>query len=469
MPKGSWDAKDVPTLAGVYNRFLTKAMETITGGTHGVLAMPIKANWGEIGVVTEIESLSDLVDNFGSDIIYSGYKLGRLALLGKPQKLMLYRVADSSASYGSVALKNTEASAADVITIQTKYKSSRNFSITVSSNILDENCIDIILYEGTTEIYRIEQIENNLDTIVSTINLNFDEISATKIVGATGTLATVVNAKLTQGNDGCSNVQVAEYEAAMNEFAKYNIDGFVLDGVTDRSIQTAALNWANELKTNGTDVLVFVGGNGTIAEANSASLTFDDSNITNVGVGCTYEGISYTAAEVAVYVAALQLGLNIKDSLCYRETIFDDVLTKLDKKELKEAGKKGTLVLIKEDGKVVILDDKNTYTSYTEKKNENFGEIRCVRFINIVNQDTLVKNKEYVGKITNLDGDELIVICALKKYFEALEAAKIVTDFIVAVDDTISSELLTDDALFWKWDAKYVKVKKRIFGTGYIR
>ena len=103
----------------------------------------------------------------------------------------------------------------------------------------------------------------------------------------------------------------------MRELGKYNIDGFTLDGVADRSIQTALKEWAQELKENGSDVLVFVGGDSTIAEANSASLNFDDSNITNVGTGCSYQGINYTAAEVAVYVAALTLGLTIKESLCY--------------------------------------------------------------------------------------------------------------------------------------------------------
>ena len=467
MPKGTWSEKNKPTLAGIYNRFLTKAKETITGGTHGVLGMPVKANWGEIGKVIEVNSFADLAEIFGKDSTYSAYKLGRLAFLGKPEKLLLYRVADESAAYGTVSLQNTESS--DAITLKTKYKSSRNFNITSAANIVDDGAIDIVLYEGTVELNRVEQVENNLDKIIEAINLNFEEIVATKASNATGKLATVTNVKFTSGNDGCSAITVEHYTKAMRELSKYNIDGFTLDGVADRSIQTALKEWAQELKENGSDVLVFVGGDSTIAEANSASLNFDDSNITNVGTGCTYQGINYTAAEVAVYVAALVLGLTIKESLCYRKTIFDDVTTKLERKEMKQALAKGTLVLIKEDDDVIILDDKNTYTSYTETKNDVFGEIRGQRFVNIVNQDTLVKNKDFIGNITDSEDDKITLICALKKYFETLEKEKVLTDFIVEIDDSIPESLREDDAIFWRWDAKYVKVKKRIFGTGYIR
>ena len=467
MPKGTWSEKNKPTLAGIYNRFLTKAKETITGGKHGVLGMPVKANWGEIGKVIEVNSFADLAEIFGKDATYSAYKLGRLAFLGKPEKLLLYRVADESAAYGTVSLQNVESS--DAITLKTKYKSSRNFNITIAANIVDDGAIDIVLYEGTVELNRVEQVKNNLDKVVEAINLNFEEIVATKASNATGKLATVTNVRFAGGNDGCSGITVEHYTKAMRELGKYNIDGFTLDGVADRSIQTALKEWAQELKENGSDVLVFVGGDSTIAEANSASLSFDDSNITNVGTGCSYQGIDYTAAEVAVYVAALVLGLTIKESLCYRKTIFDDVTTKLERKEMKQALAKGTLVLIKEDDDVIILDDKNTYTSYTESKNEVFGEIRGQRFVNIVNQDTLVKNKDFIGNITDSEDDKITLICALKKYFETLEKEKVLTDFVVEIDDSIPESLREDDSICWRWDAKYVKVKKRIFGTGYIR
>ena len=469
MPKGLWDEKNISRLPGSYNRFLTKAYETIKGGNHGVLAMPIKADWGKTGEVVEITSLAELKENFGEDFDFSSYKLGRIALLGKPEKLLLYRVVDQNAHVGSVNLQNDEETPKDVIALKTKYKSSRPFNITVLNNISDENSIDLILYDGTTEINRIEQVANNVDSVVEAINLSMDEITATKIEGASGGLAIVSNVTFTGGNDGCSEIKLEQYLEALNEFKKYNFDGFVLDGVTDREIQNVCKSFILQLKENGTDVIGFFGGDDDINEANSASLNFNNENIVNVGIPCTYEGRYYSAAEVAVYIAALTLSLNLKESLCYRETIFDDVFVKLDKKQMLNATKKGTLILVKEDDKVIILDDKNTYTTYTEKKGEVFGELRCTRFINIVNQDTLTNNKTSVGKITDDEDDKLTFICSLKKYFEAFQDAKLIRNFTVEIDEDIPEDLKSGDAIFWKWNADYVKVKKRIFGTGYIR
>ena len=57
----------------------------------------------------------------------------------------------------------------------------------------------------------------------------------------------------------------------------------------------------------------------------------------------------------------------------------------------------------------------------------------------------------------------------LKKYFEAFQDAKLIKNFTVEIDEDISEELKSNDTLFWRWDAEYVKVQKRIFGSGYIK
>ena len=92
-----------------------------------------------------------------------------------------------------------------------------------------------------------------------------------------------------------------------------------------------------------------------------------------------------------------------------------------------------------------------------------------ILLINVVNQDTLTNNKNFVGKITDDEDDKLTFICSLKKYFEAFQDAKLIRNFTVEIDKDIPEDLKSDDALFWRWDAEYVKVKKRIFGSGYIK
>ena len=93
MAKGTWNEKDRPSIPGFYNRFKTKAKEAVNG-LQGVLAMPVKANWGEVGKIVSITSLKELEDVFGKDSNYTAYKLGRLALLGNVKELLLYRLTD---------------------------------------------------------------------------------------------------------------------------------------------------------------------------------------------------------------------------------------------------------------------------------------------------------------------------------------------------------------------------------------
>ncbi len=69
---------------------------------------------------------------------YSAYKLGKLALLGNVKELLLYRLVDGKQKKGTLTLKDTtENSAKDVIKLETKYPTARNFNVTIKSNLVD--------------------------------------------------------------------------------------------------------------------------------------------------------------------------------------------------------------------------------------------------------------------------------------------------------------------------------------------
>lgn len=88
--------------------------------------------------------------------------------------------------------------------------------------------------------------------------------------------------------------------------------------------------------------------------------------------------------------------------------------------------------------------------------------------MNAVDGDTSLKRKEWIGKIPNDKTGQLVVICGLKQYFEVLEKEGVIEDFIVEINEELQ-EKAENDEFFWKWDAKYVNIMKRIYGTGYLR
>ena len=236
------------------------------------------------------------------------------------------------------------------------------------------------------------------------------------------------------------------------------------------ALQASVKAWIIKNKEDGNNIISFVGGLSaeTIEQANSKSKEFNHEDIVNVFGHGFYEGNEYSQAELAVYIAALATGKGLKDSICNEVTIFDDVQPRLSKSEIETALAAGTLVLAKDVDDVIVVDDVNTYKNYTDEKGEVFNSIRAVKFMNAVNRDTSLKRKDYVGKTSNNDTGRTLIICALKQYFETLYKAGVIgSDFTVQIDKELQATAASDE-FFWKWDAKYVDVIKRIYGTGNV-
>lgn len=468
---GKWNETNKPAEPGFYNRFKTIAENRIQSGTDGVHGMPIKANWGPIKTVTSIVGEPNLIKIFGQE--NTAYRLGRLALLGQPKELLLYRLVDGTEKEAALTLKNTAATPLDIIKIETKYPTTRAFNITIQTNIVDSAQKDLILYEGSKQLITISGLNGTPDEIVSAINSNTDNIYivASKTEGATGTLANIVNQPLTGGNDGTAAITNEEYLNAMTVFEGYDLDAFTLDGISDDSLIASAKTWTDTQKENGNDFQLFVGGSSdtTLDDANLKSKELNSFNVTNIGDALYFDDELYSPAEVAVYVAAFSIGLDLKDSACNKSTIFSKMKTKHGKAERTAALKSGTLIFDERDGSVVIVDDKNTFTNYEEENGEFLGYIRAVRFVNTVDKDTTVSGNKYIGNTLNDPTGQLSVISALKQYFERLALSQIIaTDFTVEINTALQATA-KDDEFFWKWNANYINVMKKIYGTGYIQ
>ncbi|WP_373845061.1 phage tail sheath C-terminal domain-containing protein, partial [Clostridium sp.] len=203
--------------------------------------------------------------------------------------------------------------------------------------------------------------------------------------------------------------------------------------------------------------------------ANTQSKAFNDECVVNIGNGGIYEGVTYTPAESACYVAGIIAAATMKESICNKETIFSDVYPKLSREQIEQCLKAGTLIFAG-DGiatNAIVVDDVNTLKSYGEDQSESLGYIRAVRFMHIVNEDTTITKRDYIGKTPNGDLGQKVVLSALKQYFETLQSDGVIGDFTVEVDTDLQANA-KDDEFYWKWSADYINVMKKIYGTGYI-
>ncbi|BAH07937.1 phage tail sheath family protein [Clostridium kluyveri] len=475
MASGYWSETDKPIRPGFYNRFKAIALSRIQQGKRGIIAMPVKANWGPVGTVISITSEKELITSFGDDVSYTAYRLGRLVLLGQPKELLLYRLADGNEKVSTITLKDTAEPSGDVLKINTKYPTTRKFNVTVRDNIVDSSKKDIILYDEATQIYSFTALSGTIQEMVESINSNEENlwINAEKIADGNGTLASILNQPLTGGNDGAAAITNDKYIDAMAAFEGVKFNGFVLDGIIDSALQTSVKSWVEKNRKNGKKIRAYAGGglDETINEANAKSRSFNYEGFCYIGaVGGVLDGITYTPAETACYIAALGEGQSLKESLCNAKTIFNNVTKNLTDEEIKSSLQAGTMILRYDNGEVVVEDDVNTLKSYGTDQSETLGYLRAIKFIDAVDEDTSsTGNQKYIGKIGNDRTGQVAVLASLKQYFETLNDSGLIdSNFTVEIDEELQANAKNDE-FFWMWDAKYINVMKRIYGTGYIR
>lgn len=470
MARGIWSDTDKPKAPGYYHRMQQLAQKTAKN-ISGVLAMPVKSNWGPVKEIVEITGETVLKNTFGNSMNFTAYKLGKLALLGEPEKLLLYRLADSTAEKGKATLKNAESSPEDVIEFETLYPSDRKFKLSVSKNIIDVANYDVNLYEESELIAQAEDIGGTLEEILTSINeSNIGKyVVGTLKEGATGTLEEVSSVEFTGGNNGNDGITNEDYLDAMEVFETYEIDGFTLDGVSDAALIQSVKTWANKCKKEGLDFLTFTSTNElTLNAANIKSKNYNDPIMQNgFARKLIYDGREYTIAEAMVYVAALALSKNLKGSICNAVTIFTDVQPRLSRTDIESALEAGTIVFtMTSSRKVVIVDDVNTYKNFEKEEDKVLGNIRAIRFINTVHKTCAIKAEDDdIGQVSGDDTGHTIILSGFKNFFDEWKKLGIISGYTVETDEERQKTAETDE-YFWKWSADYVNVTKRIYSTG---
>lgn len=477
MASGIWSKTDKPIRPGFYMNFIAAALASIQSGIRGVVAIPVKANWGAIKTVVEITDEQSLIDTYGEDIAspYTAYNCCHLVLLGKPKTLLGYRLADSSAAKGAITLK--DGAAASVLTLTTKYESSRAFKVTVRDNPVDSiNYRDIVLYEGTIQLYVFTfatgaSVVANAVTAINEDASN-DWITAASVAVGDGTLAAVASSAFSGGNDGTAAIANSDYTAAMTAFEAQGFNAFTLDGTTDAALQTLVAAWIARIRSEGKNVISYMGGTAAndadIATANTRSTTFNFEGVINVGDSGILDGVTYPSSMVACYIAGLAAGQALKESMTYAKTPFDDVSPRLTNNQVKSALKAGTLVLVHDGEKVVIEQGINTLTSYSADQNYAWSKIKVIKIMDAIATDTSkAAHNNYIGKVLNNADGQAALLSAIKAYFETLAPDLIDSDFTVQTDTDLMATAASDE-FFWTYAATAADSMEKIYGTGYI-
>ncbi|RDY70322.1 phage tail sheath protein [Halobacillus trueperi] len=473
---GTWSPSEDKVRAGFYMRFISAALARINGGERGVVTVPVKANWGPVEQVVDIESQKDLQDKFHTDDSeeFTAYKLIRLILLGEPSKVMAYRLVDGSEKVSSLTLKDNAATPADMITLSSAYPSTRPFNVTVRDNVVDpSNKQDIVLYEGTKQLYVFTVDRGSADDMVESINNDKDNmwITASKTNDGNGELTTIANADLTGGNAGTSGVTNEDYTDAMAAFETREFNAFAL-GAADEALQTSVRSWVSRLRDEGKKVIAYMGGSTTDDEDPNAgdtrSIGFNHEGVVNVTVSGKLDGVWHPSAEVACYVAGLASGQSLRESTTFAATPFEDVSPRLKNSQIKKAIQSGSFVMTHDGERVICERGVNTLTSLGEGQDNSWKKLKIIRIRDAIATDTTKTARDsYIGKVLNNADGQAALLSALKNYFETLSPELIAEGFVVEADEELNANAEADQ-FFWKYSAKEIDSMEEIYGTGHV-
>lgn len=480
MAGGNWTASNPPTLPGLYMNFVSSALATIQGGAQGVVAMPIKANWGPVGSFVTISNEQDLINNFTEDTTNSAsaYPSVYFALLGGANKVLAYRLTDGTDTKASVTLQS--ASSTNLVTATAVYTGTRanNFNITIQTNALDATKKDAILYEGTTKL-RTVTFDGTAAGLVSAWNGNNIHITMSKV--ADGSLNNVSNVALTGGTSGNSGVANTQYTAFLNVAETTNFNILSLDGVTDSATQTAVASWVQRVRGQGKGVQVVFGttsANDTASTVAASSVTaaagFNYEGVVYVGTGAILNGVSYTSAQIACYVAGLIAGQALSQSTTYAPTPFSDVTRRWTKTEQAQAITGGVFILIFDGSIVKPLMGVNTLTTLRTGQTNAFKKIRSIRVMDQINTDLQsTAEANYIGKVNNTDEGRQALLSAQKAYLKTMYQAGVInSDYDVYLDPQYYGQGATltpaPNQVIESWYAGLTDVVEQIFGNFYV-
>ena len=224
---------------GVYQRHSNSGLGALVGARDGIVAIPVRANWGALGQVVKNTSKKALLANYGTGTYGSGYTVPAAEEIFNAGASTVYTYRMGTG--GTAATKELVTG----ITVTAKHVGTAPISVAVQAKIGDATIKEFLVYFGTTQV---EKFTFAADTKAEGANL-VKAASESKYVTVeatpSGTLPTTVQAvavadgALEGGQD--PTVTNADYSAAFNAFEPYYYNTITLDVDDDENLTLSLL------------------------------------------------------------------------------------------------------------------------------------------------------------------------------------------------------------------------------------
>lgn len=427
-------------LPGAYINFKSVPVPTAAVGSRGIATMPITLSWANEGELVELFS-TDLLDGKSLPKVgltaFDPESLVLRECLKNCYKLLIYPI-NTGGAKATATIGNLTITARKLGTLGNQIK------VVIKKN---KTGFDVQTYFKTNKVD--SQTVKEATELVSN---DFVEFSGEGAV----TVSAGVN--LENGTDGTVSKATYTKYFEMMKTKEWQVMGIPS---TDSSIPPLATDYIKQLREK----------QGKKAQA----VVLDY-------VGANYEGIisckqGYKTKNETIekenfvsYVTGATAGANINQSNCYK--IVEgaiEIIGDLPEDELEVELSKGFFLLSKRvDSKIVVLDDVNTFTDFSPKKDRDFSNNRSIRvFDEIANTTRLIFEKHYAGKVDNIENGRDTFKAQLIANARALQDLRAIQNF--EADDIIVVQGAEKEDVKVDMNIQTVDSMKKLYMTVYER
>ncbi|WP_074089454.1 phage tail sheath family protein [Clostridioides difficile] len=418
-------------LPGAYINFVSATRATSSLSDRGIVAIPLELDWGideDVFQVTSDDFEKYSVKYFGYD--YTHEKLKGLRDLFKNIRL----------GYFYKLNKGVKASC----TIATaKYSGIRgnDLKVTVTTNIDDNAKFDVVTLLDN------KKVDTQIAKVITDLQDN-DYITWKK----DATLEASAGLVFTGGTNG-EAVTGAEYQAFLDKIESYSFNALGCLATTTE-IKSLFVEFTKRMRDK-------VG-------AKFQTVLYKKSDADYEGVVSVENKIKDTGlleSSLVYWTTGAIAGCDINKSNTNKKYDGEfDVDVNYTQIQLEEALKTGKFIFHKVGDEVHVLEDINTFVSFTDDKNDDFSSNQSVRVLDqIANDIATLFNEKYLGKVPNDKAGRISFWNDVVKHHKELENIRAIEDFKT---DDVSVKLGNDKKTVIVSDAvKVINAMSKLYMT----
>ncbi|BDH60143.1 hypothetical protein MTP04_02730 [Lysinibacillus sp. PLM2] len=386
-------------LPGTYHNFISAVRAFANLSDRGFVALPIAHDFGVDG-----EVLTLTAENLQKD---------SLKLLGynyADEKLKPFREIFRNAHTAFVYfLKGTTATAAsnDFATANFKGERGNALKTIISANVDDPEKFDVMTYLGTTLV-------DEQKGITEAKELNNNDFVTFK---ADAILTSTAGTNLTGGTNG--TVTPVEHQKALDEFESYGFNILACES-TDSGIKALYEAYTKRLRDE-------VGAKFQLVVHNVEKPDHE-------GIVVVHNKAVEGESKLVYWSAGAEAGCPVNQSNTNKvydgeyTVDFDGAKTQTELSALLKSGK---FVFHKVGNETRVLEDINSFVSFTTEKNEDFSMNQVIRVLDQIAVDTAnLFNTRYLGKIPNDQSGRISLWSDIVAHRKALQDIRAIENFV---------------------------------------